>query len=407
MRLSSWMFISKKGTITLVIALTLTSFISLLIAYMAISKLLKPDVPVSLENGAKQKLQASSLTIGILTNSSNYNDLAAHLRSHLENKVQVTIDGNESISYGDVRNRIVRKEWDIVFAHSPMLSVAAKENGYTFAARMFANNPPYYQASLFVKSNSAIQSLSDLKPTTTIAFGDFNSASSFYMPSYDLFGKTLRVDMGHRGQKIIEMVKNREADVGAAAYDAVKNDPNLRVIHLSRQIPGSNVYLSPNLSNSDRETLKQALLNAPTSIKNKANYDVGQEPDYSYFVKISQKAEEVLSCADFKHNPVDFFCSNSIAAQNNHNSGNTPNIEGRINGWSHQDNSTEQLNLSGRDNKVYLVVIPRQILDQIPGASNLLALQGKDVRAVGVTPREIRKGNFELKISQPHQLVVL
>ena len=123
--------------------------------------------------------------------------------------------------------------------------------------------------------------------------------------------------------------------------------------------------------------------------------------------QISQKSEEVLRCADFQHNPVDFFCSNSTTTQNNHNSGNTPNIEGRINGWSHQDGSTEQLNLSGRDNKVYLVIIPRQILKQIPGASNLLALQGKDVRAVGVTPRKIGKGNFELKISQADQLIVL
>ncbi len=63
---------------------------------------------------------------------------------------------------------------------------------------MFANKPPFYQSVFFVKKGSPIRSLKDLKPTTVIALGDFNSASSFYMPSYTLYGKRLIVDLGHR-----------------------------------------------------------------------------------------------------------------------------------------------------------------------------------------------------------------
>jgi len=385
--------------------LSIASIASLSIVGIIGYTFLKPVVPVASESNSNQKLQSTSLTIGVLTDPSKYNDLADYLRSQFGNKVQVAIDGNESISYGDVRNRLVRKEWDVTFALSPMLSVAAKENGYTFAARMFADKPPYYQAALFVKSNSPIQSLNDLKATTTIAFGDFNSASSFYMPTYDLFGKTLKVDMGHRGKKILEMVKTGQADVGAAAYDNVKDNATFRVVHLSRQIPGSNVYLSPNLSDSDRETLRKVLLNAPLDVKHQANYDAGQEPDYSYFIKISEKAEEVLRCADFKHNPVDFYCSNGSTKTSHLTE--TKGIEGRINGWSHKDGNTEQFSLSGKDNQVYLVVIPRQILNQVSGASNPLALQGKNVRVVSVIPGEVSQGNLELKITQPAQLVVL
>jgi hypothetical protein len=46
------------------------------------------------------------------------------------------------------------------------------------------------------------------------------------MPSYDLFGKSLRVTMGHRGEVIQELVKTGKADVGATSYEAVKNDRN-------------------------------------------------------------------------------------------------------------------------------------------------------------------------------------
>ena len=104
------------------------------------------------------------------------------------------------------------------------------------------------------------------------------------MPIYDLFGKSLQVTMGHRGEMIQELVKSGKADVGATAYEAVKNDPNFRIIHISRNIPGSGVYLSPKLSDASQKAITQALLNAPANIQKTANYGIDQEPDFSYFV---------------------------------------------------------------------------------------------------------------------------
>lgn len=387
--------------------LAAASIVGLSVVGIIITSVLKLNTPVASQETSSKSLQASSLTIGILTNSDNYTELAEYLRSQFGNKVQVIVDGSESISYTEVRDRLVRKEWDITFALSPMLSVAAKENGYNFAARMFADKPPHYQAALFVKSDSPIQSLSDLKPTTRAALGDFNSASSFYMPAYELFGKTLQVDKGHRSREIIQMVKTGKADFGAAAYDTVKDDPGLRVIHVSRQIPGSNVYLSPSLSKLDRQAITKALLDAPASIKDKANYGVGNEPDYAEFIKISRKAEEVLKCADFQRQPVNFFCSSSTSTQPTSNTTNTPDVIGRINGWSRKDSKTEQFNLSAQDNKAYFVVVERSILNQVSSASNPLALQNKEIKVMGVTPKVMENGAFELKITKPDQLIVL
>ncbi|HLP87683.1 MAG TPA: PhnD/SsuA/transferrin family substrate-binding protein [Nostocaceae cyanobacterium] len=352
----------------------------------------------------ENKLESTTLTIGILSPPKYYQELADHFKRQFGNQVQIVIDGNESISYEEARKRIINKEWDIAFTLSPMLSVAAKNNGYHFAARMFAYNPPYYQAALFVKSDSDIQSINDLKPTTTIALGDFNSASSFYMPAYDLFGKTLRVNMGNRGTKIRELVKSGQVDVGAAAHETVKNDSDFRVIHVSRQIPGSNVYLSSNLSELDRKAIKQALINAPDNVKKQANYGEGEEADYSYFIQISQRAEEVLRCANFQSNPVNFFCSDSLVIQQ---SANTPSITGRINGWTRKNNEVESFSLSGKDNKVYRIIIPRKILNQIPDASNPIALQNKEVKIINVSPQKAQAGVLELRITQPNQLTVL
>lgn len=355
----------------------------------------------------QQSLQTSSLTIGILSKPSYYEELTTYLREKLGNKVQIVIDGDESIPYEEARKRLINKEWDIAFTLSPILSVAAKNNDYHFAARMFPNNPPHYQATLFTKSTSSIQSLNDLKSTNTIALGDFNSASSFYVPAYDLFGKSLRVDMGHRGKDIKDLVKTGKADVGAAAYEAVTNDKDLRIIHLSKEIPGSNVYLSPKLSESDRQIITKILLNAPDNIRKQANYGGGDESDYSQLIKISQRTEEILRCANFQQNPVNFYCSNSSVNQKSNNSNNTSEILGRINGWTRQTNEIEIFKLSGKDNKVYQIIIPRKILNQIPGASNPIALQGKEVKIINVAPQKAQGQVFELKITEPNQLSLL
>ncbi|MGL6136728.1 MAG: phosphate/phosphite/phosphonate ABC transporter substrate-binding protein, partial [Planktothrix sp.] len=189
------------------------------------------------------RLETNSLTIGILGKSEDYTPLVEYLKQQFGDQITITIDSKLRESYQEVKNQLATKKWDIAFTLSPMISVAAKDNRYVWVARMFPQSPPYYQSSLFVQKNSSIQSISDFKNTTVIALGDFNSASSFYMPSYDLFGKSLRVTMGHRGERIQELVKTGEADVGAASYEAVKNDPNFRVIQISRNIPGSGVYL--------------------------------------------------------------------------------------------------------------------------------------------------------------------
>ncbi|MEA5604698.1 PhnD/SsuA/transferrin family substrate-binding protein [Nostoc sp. UHCC 0252] len=355
----------------------------------------------------EQKLNTSTLTIGILSKPSYYQELTAYLRSEFGNKVQIVIDGDESISYEEARKRMINKEWDIAFTLSPILSVAAKNNDYHFAARMFPNNPPYYQATLFTKSTSSIQSLNDLKSTNTIALGDFNSASSFYVPAYDLFGKSLRVDMGHRGKDIKDLVKTGKADVGAAAYEAVTNDKDLKIIHLSKQIPGANVYLSPKLSESDRQIITKVLFNAPDNIRKQANYGGGEESDYSQLIKISQRTEEILRCANFQQNPVNFYCSDSSQNQKSNNSNNTSEILGRINGWSRQNNEIESFKLSGKDNTVYQIIVPRKILNQISGASNPIALQGKEVKIINIAPQKAQGGMFELKITEPNQLNIL
>jgi ABC-type phosphate/phosphonate transport system substrate-binding protein len=351
-----------------------------------------------------QEVKATTLTIGILSSPKYYQGLATYLKQQFGNKVQIVIDGDENLSYEEARKRMINKEWDISFPQSPMLSIAAKNNGYSYAARMFPDSPPYYQATIFTKANSPIRSLNDLKPKHTIAMGDFNSASSFYMAAYDLYGKTLKVNMGHKSSKIRELVKTGKADIGAAAYIAVKDDKDLRIIHLSKKIPGGNVYLSPNLSESDRQTITKVLLNAPPNIRKDANYGLGEEADYSQLIKISERTEKILECNPFAKNPVNFYCGNKANIPTDTATG-ILEILGKINGWT-KKGEVESFKLLGKDKKIYEVIIPEKIFNQIPDAPNPISIQGKNVKIINVVPQK-QGGITQLKITEPSQFIVI
>ena len=344
----------------------------------------------------KTKLAQTEITIGTIWTPEANQGLADHIEensvpanyiSFLKgDKVRVRINGDRTLSYEEAKNRIGNRQWDIAFATSPMLSIFAKNEGYTHIAKMFPGSDGY-NAGLFVRQDSPLQSIDDVNASVRVGFGSFSSASSFYMPVYDLYGKTLTANVGNRGEAIIEMVKSGELDVGSAAIgDSVRpNDPELRIIHVSRTIPTSGVYASPNLSNSDQTNLRQLMLNAPEEIQTRANYEYGEEPDYTNFSQIVERVEEILVCADFTRNPVFVGCSSDIQI-----------LEGVINGVSMQgNNSLLKLTAGG---EIYNLSLPVELGQEIFGSDRLVDIQGKAVQV-----RTDQQGN-NISINQPSQM---
>ncbi|MCU0537523.1 MAG: phosphate/phosphite/phosphonate ABC transporter substrate-binding protein [Hydrococcus sp. Prado102] len=356
----------------------------------------QPPIPPTPSTPTPPSIQTNSITIGILGDNDYYSELVTYLQKTLGKQVKIKLDGDRSLTYQEAKNRLAKKRWDIAFTLSPMISVAAKDNGYSWVARMFPDKPAFYQSALFVKADSPIQSLEDIKPTTVIALGDFNSASSFYMPSYDLFGKSLAVDMGHRGQDIREMVRTGKADIGAAAYgDIITNDPDFRIIHISRNIPSSGVYLSPNLSQGDRQILTQVLRDAPEDVRKEANYGQSEEVDFSEFLGIVRRVEDVLACANFSQNPVNFYCAQEKG------------IVGQVNGLTRINEQTTRLTMKGKDGKNYQILVSPKTLNQIPGAGSAISLQNKTIQLLDTTAQQLADGKLKVTIEQPEQMKVL
>lgn len=270
----------------------------------------------------KPKISNGTITVGILTSPADYRELGDYLRKELVpanyfdylqgKQVGIIIEGDKSLSYQEVKKRLAEKKWDIAFARSPMISRFAQKQGYSYLAGMFPGSPSY-QSGIFVRANSPIRSINDIKPNTVVALGDFNSASSFYMPAYDLYGKTFSAKIA-RGESPMSMVAQGKAEVGAAAIgDKLKsNNSDFRIIHTSRAIPGSGVYLSPQLA-PEHQQIERVLLAAPKSSRSvkKANYGDVPEANYTEFDKITDRVDSIIECVDFDKNPVNLFCDKS------------------------------------------------------------------------------------------------
>ena len=367
------------------------------------------------------RVRTTNITIGILTDTKDYKPLEEYLESRIipddfakfvkGDKIKVIIDGDRKIKYQEAKSRIVNKEWDIAFTLSPMNSVAAKDNGYLYVARMFPSQPSFYQSALFVSSkNNNIKSLKDIKPTTTIALGEVTSASSFFMPAYDLFGKTLTIKKGNRGSDIIKMVKNGDAEIGAGAFgDTIKNDTaEIRIISISRNIPGASVYLSPRLLEQDRNSISKALTEAPQDIQKKANYVVEEEPDYSSFLGIARRVEEILQCSDFDKNPVNFFCPEpSVSNAKPKIVLSKITVTGKVNGYQNSSRDFIWLNVEAPDGKIYRVVVTPTLLNQIPNAGSPLNMKNKKIELSNVTPNALEGNILEVVINDASQLKVL
>jgi ABC-type phosphate/phosphonate transport system substrate-binding protein len=242
-------------------------------------------------------------------NEYQYFDLQQYLKQKLGDQVkEIFIETEYNMSYQKIQSKIANKESDIVFTHSPINSWIAKKNGYTWLGSQSHSTSAYYRSVLFVRADSPIQSIADIKGTMRIVLGHVGTASMFYMPVYDLYGKSLSVTLVNSYGQIQELVRTGNADVGAAVESDIEKKPEFRIIHHSRAIPVAGVFISPKLSESDRNQIKQIFRQAPRDTMAKVGYQNIAEPNYDYLGQISRKTEEIRKCANFNNNPVQFFC---------------------------------------------------------------------------------------------------
>ena len=352
-------------------------------------------------NTCYKNLAVPPLVIGIATppKTEDYANLAAYLQKKLNIKVEI----DRNTPYRQNSQRIAGKEWDIAFTRSPIFSIVAEDNNYFGIATMYPDRPLYYRAALYVRADSNIQSISDIKPNTTIALGSPESAPTFHLPIYTLYGKSLRIGTGYSPTKTRELVKSGQIDIASSRYDLVKDDSQLRIIHISKAIPGAGVYLSPKLSSEDRKRISEILLNAPAQIQAKSNYGAGEIPDYNELRKIVFRTESILSCPNFKLNSLDLKKTVDVFCKEQNQQKNT--IQGQVTEYTVLTSENVEFKVVTITNEVYRVIVSRQTLNQIP--INPINAVDESVQIKNVVPKRLGDGSWQVIVTEPNQLALL
>lgn len=338
-----------------------------------------------LHNNCYKNLAESPLVIGVIGNTSVYEPLQKYLQEKLGKNVVIDQADGQASNLGD---EIIKKKWDVVFAYSPMNSILAQDNDYEWLGRMYAKEGFFYESFLVTSKSSPINSIDDITPNTKVALSKVVSTSGFYQPIYDLYGKKFYLVPNVSSRKVGDYLRSGKADVAAVSSLTLKYNPDLKIIHESKQLPGSGLLLSPRLSPDDRKTIKELLFNAPADVKEKVNYEQYPEFDYKEFRVIKSKVDNILSCRPVEEGPFqNFGCT----------SGDTDKagIVGEFNGWTRKGDEIVFKLKAGKDN--YRVVLDESLLSKIPGCTTPVLCNGKEVAIVDV-PVEDDNGQLTLRV---------
>lgn len=338
------------------------------------------------------------LNVGLLSVPNNPPEAYKSLQKYLLKEISEQFGANIEVKFESVTiketatatsnaiKKIKNNQWDLAFTTVPRVSAAAVKNDYSFVAKMWPKQK-FTSTVMYVREDSPIQSIDDITSQTTLALAGFDNGAFFYMPVYDLYGKTVRVDLNNSLKTILTKVSSGQADVGVGLDFLLKKDPNIRIIAQSRQLPVAGVFVSPKLNKYEKQLVKKKLLNAPEEIQESAKYSAGSQVDYTEFLKIIQRVEEVTGCRDWSKNLVSLYClnPNSTISKNSQ-------IErvGRTNGMKKVDDNYHYL-LKMADSKIYRLVIPYSIFLQDSNLPSPLALGFSRV----VLSKDIRIDNMK------------
>lgn len=359
-----------------------------------------------IEYGRSPRLARSSLVIGTPDRRlERYLALERYLESRLRpsqlwralrgDKIDVRIEGARS--YPEAVAHLKARHWDVLLGFSPVVSMEALDAGYRPIGRMFPQEPEY-RSILFTRKGSPLREIKDIHPETSIALGDFFSATKYYIPMSLLRGRSARITLNLSTAEIAELVRSSKADVGAMAGSpkSFKSlNPSFEILVASPPLPSSLIALSPELPDLDRNRLEQALIAAPDSVRGKsaANYGPGLPPDYRHFARQVAEGKAFSACLRIWEGFFNLRCPSSDRIE-------------VVEGWI--DDAVPigdriRVNMTTADQRRVSLIADRSLFEQSSVFKTLNELRGRSLRVLTLQ-HALQTGT--VAIESPHQLEI-
>ena len=120
-------------------------------------------------------------------------------------------------------------------------------------------------------------------------------------------------------------------------------------------------------------------------------YGKGEESDYKDFINIKNRVDEISACVNWEQNPVTLSCP----------------LTGIINGFELRDSNTIYLRFQEKDGRNFGILLPQNILAQLPNSPSVDSLNRKTIQVIGVEPVELPSKIQELRITAANQIKVV
>ncbi|HEY9645616.1 MAG TPA: PhnD/SsuA/transferrin family substrate-binding protein [Chroococcidiopsis sp.] len=249
---------------------------------------------------SNQTQTLDQLTIGTVAYGEGTRSVDQYQRfvDFLESQTQMLIQLEPAYNEVQAVEQIQRQSWSLVFAPPGLAAIAISKAQYLpiFPLQGIDN----LSSVLVVLDNSPIQGLSDINGQI-VALGQPGSATSYYVPLYELYGTTpAEVKIAPTPQKTLEWLAAGTVNVGALAkdeFDRYRSEfsgTTFRIIHASRRIPSGSVLVSPKVDRNQQALLQTVMSQALPAIAEEAGYiPNAPPPDYTTLIAFLQKVEPI------------------------------------------------------------------------------------------------------------------
>lgn len=257
--------------------------------------------------------QSFQLVIGIISYGQEKQTVErlSGFRKYLSEQLRAIIQIEPAFNERMAIERMKRYSWSLVFA-TPGLAAVGISN-YEYSAIFPLQLSTSSRSIIIVRQDSTLKTLQDLQGKT-IALGQQGSATSYYIPLYNLYGLTLAsILFASTPQLSLEWVDIGKVDAAAISledfnfYKSKFNSSGFRILFRDfHPVPSGAVLISPNIERKRVDMIRDRMKNAPLPLVTEAKYiPSASPPDYEYMIRVVKRVAAIAQNLDSK--PVRLF----------------------------------------------------------------------------------------------------
>ena len=235
----------------------------------------------------------------------------AQLQDYLSIELKSIVELEPAYNEIQAKEQISRKNWDIVFASPGLAAIAISRHEYLPLVSL--EGIERTKSAIVVNDDSNFQNLKDLSDKS-IALGQEGSATSYYLPIYNLYGLRLqKVLFSPTPQTSLQWLEQSKIDAAALSLQELNqyrrdfSPKQFRILQVdSHTIPAGAILVSDNIDEKQYTAILDALVQAPSHIAASAQFLPNEKAHkYEYLIEVIEKVTPISD--NIKKEPALFY----------------------------------------------------------------------------------------------------